>query len=205
MRLTVELEHATDCAGFLRHARALAAAGVPPEAMDWRVADEGGADLFGARPAPAPAAAPPSPAAFDDLAETLALHRDGNRFALAYRLLFRLQGDPRLLSIPTDPDVARAEEMRRTVGRDMHKMKAFVRFRAVAGPGANCEEAFVAWFEPEHRILRAVAPFFVRRFANMRWSILTPEACAHWAAGELHFGPGATRGNAPDGDALEQA
>ena len=33
---------------------------------------------------------------------------------------------------------------------------------------------FVAWFEPEHHIVRANAAFFVDRFTNMRWSILTP-------------------------------
>ena len=34
---------------------------------------------------------------------------------------------------------------------------------------------FVAFFEPDHHIVRREAGFFVRRFANMRWSILTPE------------------------------
>jgi DNA polymerase len=79
-------------------------------------------------------------------------------------------------------------------------MKAFVRFREVltdAGP------AFIAWFEPEHRIVQAVAPFFMRRFAGQRWSILTPEASAHWDGEQLQFGPGASRRDAPADDAKE--
>ena len=49
---------------------------------------------------------------------------------------------------------------------------------------------FVAWFEPEHHIVRATAGFFVRRFANMRWSILTPELSIHWDGETLTEGPG---------------
>ena len=43
-------------------------------------------------------------------------------------------------------------EMAEQVRRDIHKMRAFVRFREVtddAGP------RYVAWFEPEHHIVRA--------------------------------------------------
>ena len=41
-------------------------------------------------------------------------------------------------------------------------------------------ERYVAWFEPEHHILRRVSSFFVDRFAAMRWSILTPDGSLHW-------------------------
>jgi DNA polymerase len=47
---------------------------------------------------------------------------------------------------------------------------------------ADGSERFVAWFEPDHHILRANAGFFVRRFAAMRWSILTPAGSLHWTA-----------------------
>jgi DNA polymerase len=62
---------------------------------------------------------------------------------------------------------------------------------------------FVAFFEPDHHIVRKEAGFFVRRFANMRWSILTPELSIHWNGETLSEGPGATRAEAPDGDPLE--
>ena len=37
----------------------------------------------------------------------------------------------------------------------------------------------------------------------MHWAILTPERSASWDGKALHFGPGAHRSDAPDGDALE--
>jgi uracil-DNA glycosylase family protein len=86
------------------------------------------------------------------------------------------------------------------VRRDLHKMHAFLRFREVeteAGP------RFVAWFEPDHHIVRAAAPFFVRRFATMSWSILTPELSLHWNGETLSEGPGASRGDAPEGDPVD--
>jgi len=61
----------------------------------------------------------------------------------------------------------------------------------------------VAWFEPEHRITELGAPFFMRRFATMRWSILTPDRCAHWDRESLSFTEGARRSDAPSGDELE--
>ena len=50
------------------------------------------------------------------------------------------------------------------------------RFRDVPGPDGD---AFVAWYEPDHHIVEAAAPFFVKRFASLRWTILTPERSAH--------------------------
>ena len=50
----------------------------------------------------------------------------------------------------------------------------------------------------------ATAGFFVRRFTSMRWSILTPELSIHWDGSTLTEGPGATRGDAPEGDPVEE-
>ena len=93
------------------------------------------------------------------------LHRDPDRFGLLYRLLWRFQVEPGLRADPLDPDWLRADEMAQAVRRDMHKMKAFVRFRTLAD--ADDERGaplHVAWFEPEHHIVEATAPFFARRF-----------------------------------------
>ena len=76
-------------------------------------------------------------------------------------------------------------------------MHAFVRFREI-------DDRFVAFFEPEHHIVRRAASFFVNRFTNMRWSILTPELSIHWDGQTLTEGPGATRADAPAGDPLEE-
>ncbi len=70
-------------------------------------------------------------------------------------------------------------------------------------PAAGPATRFVAWYEPEHHVLRSEADFFARRFAALRWSILTPALSAHWDGEAVRFGPGARRGDAPTEDAAE--
>ena len=141
------------------------------------------------------------PAAFVELAQTAILHRDPQRFALLYRLLWRLRANHELLQLATDPDVAQVQALAKAVRRDQHKMQAFVRFREI---GREPHNRFVAWFEPEHHIVEATAPFFARRFADMAWSILTPEICAHWDGHAVAFTPGIGRAEAPSEDRLEE-
>ncbi|MFM5906633.1 MAG: UdgX family uracil-DNA binding protein, partial [Novosphingobium sp.] len=76
-----------------------------------------------------------------------------------------------------------------------------VRFRAVEDDQGH--EHYVAWFEPSYHILRANAAFFVNRFTQMRWSILTPQGSLHWNGQALHEGPPARREDAPGGDPAE--
>ena len=68
----------------------------------------------------------------------------------------------------------------------------------------DCEH-FIAWYQPDHRIVPLAAPFFAERFAVMRWSILTPDASVAWdpIAKALTFGPGLPRESAPAEDELE--
>ncbi|MDE2364560.1 MAG: UdgX family uracil-DNA binding protein [Hyphomicrobiales bacterium] len=206
---SVRLDGPADVDGFLDRAARLLAAGAHPEAVAWRVAGERAeaqSDLFAGdevRDGPLVAPAARLPAAFREIAARALLHSDATRHALAYRLAWRLRRAPQLMSIATDAEVARFAALSKSVRRDMHKMTAFVRFRRVAAPDGG--EAFVAWFEPDHHIVEATAPFFKRRFANMRWSILTPRRCAHWDGATLVLSPGADKRNAPDGDALEEA
>ena len=109
---------------------------------------------------------------FVERAETVFCHADPERFAFLYRLLWRLKSEPHLLAIASDPDIRRFEAMAKSVRRDIHKMRAFVRFRQI---GEAPDERYVAWFEPEHLIVERNAGFFVRRFTGMRWTILTPQ------------------------------
>ncbi len=139
---------------------------------------------------------------FVGLAKNAILHSDPGRFALLYRLLWRLQANPRIMEDKADADVRRVEELDKSVRRDSHKMHAFVRFRLVEDQDAQAGEHYVAWFEPEHHILRANAGFFMRRFANMRWSILTPRGSLHWDGETMREGPPAQRGDAPEGDPI---
>ncbi len=143
------------------------------------------------------------PKEFPPLAKKVACHADPSRWALLYRVLWRLtHGEPKLLEIVSDPEVRALMEMEKAVRRDMHKMRAFVRFREVRAEGAP-EPAYIAWFEPEHHIVEANATFFADRFASMRWSILTPERCVHWDGRALHFTPGVAKSQAPTEDAME--
>jgi len=207
--MLVRLESETDLAGFRQEARALLARGVPPTQVYW-AAESGQDDLFaGDAPEPGEEPGPPSspvsvPAAFLELCNTVVLHSDPQRFALLYRLLWRLAREPGLRHDPLDPDMLQARQLAQAVRRDIHKMHAFVRFRTVADGHASGEPLHVAWFEPDHHIVEANAPWFRRRFANMRWAILTPRRCVEWDRRELHFRPGAGRDAAPPADAGEQ-
>jgi uracil-DNA glycosylase len=203
----IRLAHQTDFAGWRDAARQSLLAGVPPDALDWRVAGEEAPDLFLLEEAgdPAPpkpeAAAPRVPRAFIGLAETVILHRDPGRFALLYRLLWGIQRQPRLLEDASHPDVHLADQVAKAIRRDIHKMHAFVRFREVAAPDG--EAHYIAWFEPDNYIVEAAAPFFVRRFTGMRWTILTPDRTASWDGEHLTFAEGAVREQAPTSDRLE--
>ncbi|BAK67520.1 putative uracil-DNA glycosylase [Sphingobium sp. SYK-6] len=202
------VERPDDLEAWREQARALAAAGVAPEHVIWSLQSSGAADLFGGAAAPAAClsslAAPlavRANEAFLGLAQVVIRHRDAARFALLYRLLWRLQGDRRLMEKPADPDVHRAIAMGRQVRRDIHKMRAFARFRAVTEPDGG--ERYIAWFEPEHHVVRANARFFLDRFASQRWSILTPDLCLHWDGESLVEAPGADPRDAPREDATE--
>ncbi|MFO1124068.1 MAG: UdgX family uracil-DNA binding protein [Methylocystis sp.] len=197
----VTLTREDDVEGFLTQARALQAR-IAPEDVIWSVGDS--SDLFAplARAPDMSAVSTPLPESFAGLARSAALHSDRERFAMLYSLLWRMRRAPNLLQIESDREVARAREFAKSVRRDIHKMKAFVRFRRVIAPDGD--EAFIAWFEPDHHIVSAVAPFFVKRFANMRWSILCPRASAHWNGAVLTIGDGAKRSDAPSHDELER-
>ncbi|WP_241657343.1 UdgX family uracil-DNA binding protein [Aurantiacibacter suaedae] len=202
-----------DFAFWRERARALVQCDIPPDRVSW--IEPGGTKSLFADSEFADVPVPDSSSAivraskaFLSLARQAALHSDPDRFALLYRLLWRLQDDTRLMEDKADFDVRRLDALGKAVRRDSHKMHAFVRFRLVEAGGQEGDEAghrehYVAWFEPEHHILRANAGFFVRRFANMRWSILTPRGSLHWNGEVLCEGPAAQKSDAPDGDPTE--
>jgi len=226
----VALEHQADFVGWRTAARGLIVDDIAPENVSWSVGPDD--SLFAATAETAgtetAAASNPStftvPRAFIERATAAVLHRDTDRFAFLYRVLWRLRHEPGLMEIAVDPDIVRLDAMVKAIRRDLHKMKAYVRFREVTVPEASgsrprpsqVERAlrdgdhfnvlspwYVAWFEPSHYIVEAVAPFFMRRFAGMQWAILTPERSASWDGKSLRFGPGAHRTDAPDDDAIE--
>ena len=208
----VHLPEPDDFEFWREQARTLVQCDVPPDRIAW-VEPGGNGDLFAAAPAAGSERGMPVPPAdarlvraskrFVTLARNAILHSDPERFALLYRLLWRLQANGRIMEDKADPDVRRVEELAKNVRRDSHKMHAFVRFRLVENEDGEGGEHYVAWFEPDHHILRANAGFFMRRFANMRWSILTPRGSLHWDGTTMSEGPPAERSDAPEGDPTE--
>ncbi len=176
--------------GWRDQAKALLQARVPPEQVHW-----GAASLFGSELPVAQdgAAEVRVPAAFVKLAQTVFMHSDAGRLDLLYRLLWRVQQSRFVLQDATDPDVVKAELLVKGIRRDIHKMRAFVRFKEVETQGN--ESQFVAWFEPDHDIVRTNARFFVNRFTSMHWSILTPSLCIHWDTKTLRESPGIAKPN----------
>jgi uracil-DNA glycosylase len=209
---TIALSGPVDLAGFRQAARGLLTAAVPPGQVSWQSSTEASQDLFSfdeaiqvesSAPASETAPAVRVPPEFASLCTSVILHSDPNRFGLLYRLLWRLKTEPSLRQDPLDADWLQAQRMAQAVRRDMHKMKAFVRFREVVEPDGVGEPLHIAWFEPDHHTLQATAPFFVRRFTQMRWAILTPECSASWDCEALTFGPGAKKQDTPPADAGE--
>lgn len=184
-------------------ARRLLTEGVPPTEVLWE--SDGMSSLFGEEARSMPAgmklAVPP---AFVEFAKTVACHGDGRRWALLYRLLWRIVKlrERSLLEIASDRDVAQARLMAKNVRREIHKMHAFIRFRRTGEDEAG-RERFVAWFEPDHFCVELASPFFRKRFANMDWSIFTPKGCAHWIGEELKFSPGVASDPCSDPDAMD--
>ena len=144
---------------------------------------------------------------FFELAKMVACHRDNRRWSLLYSVAWRtLFEEPGLLGNSIDPQVSGLLAMRKSVSRDRHKMKAFLRFKSVDISTQKAkqnleqitrleqvnatEEYLIAWFEPEHLILPVTTSFFVKRFTNINWSILTPDLCAHWDGEHISYTEG---------------
>ena len=170
-------------------ARALLAAGTPPEEILWVVRGEDAPLPFAAS---APAGAPPKrtnvPRKFVELARRAACHRAADRWHVLYRVLWRLvHEDRRLLEHPLDTDAARLRWLEGAVRADEHRMMAFLRFRQIL---TGDSYRLVGWYCPDHDIAALVAPHFAERYARLPWSIFTPQASVHWADGTMTVGPG---------------
>ena len=233
--LPVTLQSQADYEGFRRAARGLLAQNILPEQVSWQYGSTPveGADAAGTAHSPALSDAPAVsvPPEYVALCQLAVMHSNPQRFNLLYRLLWRLVHEPELRHNQLDTDMALARQMAEEVRHDMQKMKAQLRFHSVQDDTFKTRPQggplHVAWFEPDHHIMEAVAPLFAKRFAHMRWAILTPEgsveadylgpqdfghARAEFSAAKpqeavvpaLRFGPGADKSAAPSPDASEQ-
>jgi probable DNA metabolism protein len=155
----------------------------------------------------APAMTAKVPTAFVQLAQNVACHADPIRWALLYQILWRIVrgGEKHLVEIASDPDVSKALLFAKAVRTEIHKMHAFVRFKLIDADPETGRERYAAWFEPDHWVVEAAAPFFKKRFANMDWSIFTPKGCAHWNGGSLTHTAGIPSNPVENADELETA
>jgi len=203
--MEARLASETDLAGFREEARALLAHQIPPDDVRWRTAQAQNADFFLDSPSPdrrhaaSSAASAIVPASFMRLCEVVVLHHDPDRFALLYRLLWRLVHEPALRNDPVDPDMLHAHQMGQAVRRDIHKMKTFVKFREIGADGSG--PVAMTFYEPAHHIVEAVAPWFAKRMPETRWVILTPQCSVESDGRQLHFACGIARSDAPSEDA----
>lgn len=171
---------------------------IPPDQLDWN----GSGGLFAVAPLPSDPGAHQMrvPPGFVTLAGSVIWHSDPERFAWLYQALWRIDRRDGAPLSPADPLGRRLGLLAKSVGRDIHKMHAFVRFRECPAQGPR--RSFAAWFEPEHNTLEPGATFFANRFGDMDWLIATPRLTAQFQNGNLGFGPAAPRPDLPD-DASE--
>lgn len=184
-------------------ARNFLAQKILPHQIQWNNAGEIQDTLFvAAAPVSVSLKTSSVPKEFIELAERIACHTDPQRWAYLYETLWCIVYEQKnLLKIVSDPLVHRLHIMRKAISRDAHKTKAFVRFKEIhdeQGPH------YIAWHNPDHNVLRLVAPFFKRRFNVMRWTIMTPFETAHWDGQELNYSPGVPKDEAPQDDQLEE-
>src|SRR5512140_226972 len=101
----ITLQNETDFDGWRQAARALVLGGIKPEDVMWSV--KGEEELFGSGERPPQSASSTETfsvsARFVELAKIAILHRDRERFAVLYRLLWRLRCNHDLLDVATDP------------------------------------------------------------------------------------------------------
>ncbi len=182
-------------------ARQFLAAGVPPEAILWGETSTA-PDLFGGASPMQTGGQVTVPRSFISMASSVVWHSDPERFARLYAFLWRLKDAPQLMTDRGDADLSRLRRMEKNVHRCQHKMKAFVRFREIGPPDAP-RRSFAAWFEPTYHTVEPTADFFLRRFSDMDWRILTPDVCAIFEGGKLTFREGEEKPALPE-DASEQ-
>jgi DNA polymerase len=169
-------------------ARHLLAARVKPEDVIWDFDGQSPQLFESTEDLPAPRRPVKVPKDFIELANVVVWHKDPLRFARLYALLWRLKNAPDLMQDMADADLAKLRQMEKAVRRCQHKMKTFVQFRDLRAKGPR--RSFGSWFEPTHHTMEPTAQFFIRRFGDMDWIIVTPSVTAKFTDGVLSLHPG---------------
>ncbi len=142
------------------------------------------------------------PREFIEDAQFVSAFRDESTWNLLYKLAYRIVYENKnLMSLALDNDVLDFHRRMKLVSRDLHKMKAFVRFKEIK---KDDQSIYMAWHRPDHRVLKFSAPFFTDRFNGMNWAIFTEEESMSWINNKLEFGPGITQQEAQAFDETEE-
>ena len=182
---------------------------IPPSSIIWKGAEQTQDELFKELPENSKFSARAKnepilkvPKSFVELAQTACCHNTPERFALLYKIFWRINFENRkLLNQSLDDDLILLNKMVKEVRRDSYKITAFLRFRETVYDG---REHYVAWYEPFHYTLERSLPFFTKRFRNMNWSILTPYRAAHWDGKSLFLQDNPDPSQLPEEDKIEK-
>ena len=202
MTLAIRLPEIGTARAWRKAARACLAQRLRPEEVLWSYGDTA-PDLFSQEKSACFGTARLTvPKSFATLADTVVWHSDPQRFARLYDLLWQVKDRPELMADRGHAALSQLRLMEKQVRRCQHKMKAFLRFREIGASNSE-RRSFAAWFEPSHHTVEPTAPFFVRRFADMDWRIVTPGRTAIFENGRLMFDNGQQRPPLPE-DAAEE-
>jgi len=173
----VGLAGETDWDGWRQATRALILNGVPPSEVVWSVSGPNDA-------LPAAQGSFRVPGALVAMAAVAIQARAPDRFSLLYGLVWRAQAGERVLDREDDADLRLVRRLALSVRADAHRMRTHVRFM-VAGNG------LLGWYTPAHHVLEANMLLLASRFPDPPFTIVTPDATAHWDGSAARFGTGA--------------
>lgn len=173
--------------GWRAAARRLLHLGIPPYAVNWQH-QQAAPDLFDQladEQGSGTAVTIAVPRELPALLELAARFRADDRWALLYRILWRVSQGERAAMLSGDMDGSVLHRRIKAVHREVHHLHAFLRFQP---RGAGTEvPAFVAWHEPAHDVLDIAVEHFAERMGNSTWLIATPDGAALWDGQQIRL------------------
>lgn len=121
---------------------------------------------------------------FKSLVENVLCHSDESKFDLLYDFFVDYVKNPNVIKNPIHKDLSVLKVFSKQVSRDIHKMRAFVRFNECTKDG---KIYYIAFHKPDHYILLKNSSFFMERFNNMNWVIFSPYGVISWNQKELFY------------------
>lgn len=176
-------------AGWREAARAQLKQGMAPHQLNWTEGASSEPDLFGLLAIPSqPSTAQAGlriPRLLLEQLESAARFRCRNRWALLYRILWRVAQGDQAAMLAGDIDGSELHRRLKAVRREAHHLHAFLRFKPCQTAATGPE--LVAWHEPAHDILPSAAEHFSERLGRQSWLIATPDDGVYWDGHQLHY------------------